>query len=718
MVNETYQIKLDTLAELKGVRQTLDGLKGISIEAKNAQKSTSSTFQNIQKSISGIPAKLGAIAAGAFALQKIGAFLADSVKEAIEAERQLSKLQNALNATNENTKENIKSFKDFASELQSASRFGDDLIISQIALAKNFGLTNQRSKDLVATAANLSAVLGSDLESSTQQLLKSLTGQLPRELKLLGPEFAKLTAEQLKSGAAIDLISQKFAGRAAADAKTLFGSVQQLGNVFSDFKEKIGDAIISTGVFQGAVQGLTSTLKQLGGLETDIERLERFKKALDRARFDAGRQIILKKQILEIETKINGEAFAKSQKEIDDFIKDSKKAIRQGFDITIQLDQEKVQSFLDGIKTVGKSSIEIAKQERDARIKLLNETFGGIDTLERLSVENKKLYADAKFRIEKDLNDKVKAENEKRAKEEADALRKRLQVFSEAQRNIGQAFAEIVQGQRSPELVGGVAAGLGQNVVKGAAGGRELLGAAAVGAGAAIGGPAGAQAAQAIAPIIQELSKGKDAAKAFVTEFLNSIPDMILGLVDGITQAAVSFVEQVPLIIERFIEGIPAVIENLINALPQVAIGFANLMPTVAIRFATSLIEQAPAIAESIIKAIGNAPRNAGKSFGKILGFDSGGQVVQRVPAGFGAGSSERFPALLGSGELVVDRSTAYKLQNFLSREERSSITQKEDGGMMDAILALANRPVIVQLEGREIARAVRGQMRSGLVMG
>jgi len=67
---------------------------------------------------------------------------------------------------------------------------------------------------------------------------------------------------------------------------------------------------------------------------------------------------------------------------------------------------------------------------------------------------------------------------------------------------------------------------------------------------------------------------------------------------------------------------------------------------------------------------------------------------------------------------LVVDRSTAYKLQNFLSREERSSITQKEDGGMMDAILALANRPVIVQLEGREIARAVRGQMRSGLVMG
>jgi len=718
MANETIQIKLDTLAELKGVRQTLDGLKSISTEAKNAQKSTSTTFQNIQKTISGIPVALGGVAAGVFTVSKAFGFLTDSIKESIQAEKEISRLRSALAGTGEDTEQNVQAFKNFASQLQSASIFTEGLILTQVTLAKTFGLTNDRSKTLVQAAADLAAVLGSDLETSTQNLLKSLTGQLPRELKLLGPEFAKLTVEQLKSGAAIDLLAQKFSGRAVADTKTLAGSLEQLKNTFAAFQEEIGKSAQETGIFTGIVQGLSQGFKIFGNIESDTEKLARLRKQLELFGSVVRDRPRIEKQIIEIETRINNEAFAKSQKEIDDFIKDSKKAIRQGFDITIQLDQDKVQSFLENIKTVGKSSIDIAKQERDARIKLLNETFGGIDTLERLSVENKKIYADAKFRIEKDLNDRVKAENEKRAKEDADALRKRLQVFSEAQRNIGQSFAEIIQGQRSPELVGGVAAGLGQNVVQGESGARNVLGAAVVGAGAAIGGPAGAQAAQAIAPIIQELSKGKDAAKAFVTEFLNSIPDMILGLVDGITQAAVSFVEQVPLIIERFIEGLPAVIENLINALPQVAIGFANLMPTVAIRFATSLVEQAPAIAESIIKAIGNAPKNAGKSFGKILGFDSGGQVVQRVLAGFGAGSSERFPALLGSGELVVDRSTAYKLQNFLSREERSSITQKEDGGMMDAILALANRPVIVQLEGREIARAVRGQMRSGLVMG
>jgi hypothetical protein len=539
---------------------------------------------------------------------------------------------------------------------------------------------------------------------------------LPRDLKLLGVDFANLTEAQLKAGAAQDLLNQKFGGRAAAEVKTLSGSYEQLKNTLSDAQEEIGKTVVSSGILQNIITSLTNATKRIAGLETDAEKLARFRKELELTG-DAARKFILNKQILEIEARVKDETFKQASAEIDEAISQSKLAARGGvIDIEVKVDQGAVAKVLADLKNVGRSAIEIAKQERDERLKILSQAFGGEDNINRLSVENRKLYADAKLRIEKDLQTKITSEQNKAAKDQDDALRKRLQVFKDASSNLGKAFSEIVSGSRNKDLLSGAALGVGQAVTQGAAGGRTLLGAGVQGVGTAIGGPAGGEIGAAIAPIIQELSKGKEAAKAFVTEFLNSIPDMILGLVEGIGAAAQAFSEQIPVIIDRFIEGLPRVISSLAESMPRVAVALSIQMPLVAVNFATSLISQAPKIAEAIIKAIGNAPGGAVKGVGKILGFAEGGSFVQRVPAGKGNGTSERQFALLGSGELVVSQTLSNRLDNFLANNEQPSSGESAPEGLMEKLDALINRPVVVNIDGREVFRAVRRQDRAGMV--
>jgi len=721
MADETLTVELRTLAKLDGIKSAIDGLKDVQKEGSKAQQGLSGAFSGFQKSLSGIPSALGAVAAGFVSIRAVAGFLSDSVSEAVAAEKTLNRLTVALEATGEASARNVQDFQTFAQGLQSVTRFGDELILEQVALAKNFGLTNEAAKSLVKSAADLAAVTGKDLNAATEDLLKSLTGQLPRDLKLLGIDFANLTEAQLKAGAAQDLLNQKFGGRAAAEVKTLSGSYEQFKNTLSDAQEEIGKTVVSSGILQNIIISLTNATKRIAGLETDAEKLARFRKELELTG-DAARKFILNKQILEIEAKVKTDTFKQAAAEVDEAISQSKLAARGGgIEIEVKVDQGAVAKVLADLKNVGRSAVEIAKQERDERLKILAQAFGGEDNINRLSVENRKLYADAKFRIEKDLQTKITSEQQKAGKEQDDALRKRLQIFKEASSNLGKSFSEIFTSAKSGKginnsLLSGTALGVGKAITEGAAGGRTLLGAGVQGVGTALGGPAGGEIGAAIAPIIQELSKGKEAAKAFVTEFLNSIPDMILGLVEGIGAAAQAFSEQIPVIIDRFIEGLPRVITSLAESMPRVAVALSVQMPLVAVNFATSLISEAPKIAEAIIKAIGNAPGQAIGGVGKILGFAEGGSFVQRVPAGKGNGTSERQFALLGSGELVVSQTLSNRLDNFLANNEQADGGGSAPEGLMEKLDALINRPVVVNIDGREVFRAVRRQERAGMV--
>jgi hypothetical protein len=170
-------------------------------------------------------------------------FAKESIKAYSEQEDALNKLGQALRASGDFSEEAIADFSDFATELQRTSKFGDEVVLSQLALAKALGATNTKAKEIVQAAAELSAVFGGSLEENVAKLGKTLSGEIGRLGQLI-PQLKELTAEQLRAGEAAAIINQRFSGSAASELDTYTGSIIASSNAFSDLQEEIGSVLV------------------------------------------------------------------------------------------------------------------------------------------------------------------------------------------------------------------------------------------------------------------------------------------------------------------------------------------------------------------------------------------------------------------------------------------------------------------------------------------
>lgn len=221
-----------------------------------------------------------------FALSAVKDFAVESIKAAQEQENALNNLSVALKRTGEFTEQAVSDFAAFASELQATTIYGDELILSQLALAKSFGASNEQAKDLVKAAANLSATFGGSLEDNVEKLGKTLQGNAGRLGQYIGA-IGNLRESQLKAGDAIDIVNEKFAGAAQAQTATFTGTITQLSNAVSDLQEELGGLVtgsdlvkgglgVLTGLFQELTQGFTdsriaSELQKNGFVDTESE---------------------------------------------------------------------------------------------------------------------------------------------------------------------------------------------------------------------------------------------------------------------------------------------------------------------------------------------------------------------------------------------------------------------------------------------------------------
>ncbi len=151
----------------------------------------------------------------------------------------INQLNTSLRLAGSFSEEASRGFQDFASAIQQTSTFGDEVILQQAALARNFTKTNEEAKKLTKAAVELSAATGMTLEGSVRNLGKTfsgLTGELGESL----PGVKNLTAEALKSGAALDFVLERFGGAAQAQLNTFSGALQASENAFGDLLEEIG----------------------------------------------------------------------------------------------------------------------------------------------------------------------------------------------------------------------------------------------------------------------------------------------------------------------------------------------------------------------------------------------------------------------------------------------------------------------------------------------
>ena len=214
------------------------GLKATSA-LKTAFNETGGAAAGFAGKMESVATNGGAVAAGITAAILAAKKYIETLKQANEAYKVQEKAESALQKAAENNpylnRESVQRLKDYASEIQSASNFGDEGTIDVMAQLAASGRSESEIMKLVAAAADYAAAKHISLESAVQNLNKSYGG-LAGELGELFPEVKALTAEQLKNGEAVDIIAQKYKGFAkeAADSGT------QAKNAFGDFMESIG----------------------------------------------------------------------------------------------------------------------------------------------------------------------------------------------------------------------------------------------------------------------------------------------------------------------------------------------------------------------------------------------------------------------------------------------------------------------------------------------
>ena len=235
MANEIVVLKLEV--DSSG---NIKGFKGLEDKAeKSGKKSGDNYSDGFERGLSGI-LKAGAKIAGALTAVIGTISFAKSIKNAQIQEDAINSLNSALLITGKFSKETSLGIQAFASELQAASKFGDELILENAALIQS--LANLDSKGLkraTQASADFASALNIDLRTASSLVGKALTGQTSALTRYgIQVEKGKTQAETLAN--VLGGLESKFGGSALSKINTFSGAVAQTSNTFGDLLEEIG----------------------------------------------------------------------------------------------------------------------------------------------------------------------------------------------------------------------------------------------------------------------------------------------------------------------------------------------------------------------------------------------------------------------------------------------------------------------------------------------
>lgn len=178
----------------------------------------------------------------------------ESIKAYQKQEQAEAKLNATLKATNGIVGISASAMRQFASEMQRATTFGDEEIINAEALMTTFTkVGRQVFPEAIRSAADMSATFGQDLQQSIIQLGTALNDPIAGigRLQRIGISFTDSQKESIKTYISqnkvmdaqrviLDEIARELGGTAEAMAATASGSLKQLGNLMTDIAERSG----------------------------------------------------------------------------------------------------------------------------------------------------------------------------------------------------------------------------------------------------------------------------------------------------------------------------------------------------------------------------------------------------------------------------------------------------------------------------------------------
>jgi hypothetical protein len=228
---ENRTLKLGLLAD------TSNFVKGL----HKAEKSTQTFSGKVAKygKMAALGLATAGVAAGALAI-KIGI---DSVKAAIDDQKQQAILANQLKQTTHATNAQVSAVEDWITKMQFAYGVSDSqlrpALASLVRVTKDVG----KAQELTNLAMDISAGTGKDLEAVSTALSKAYNGNLGA-LKKLGIPLSDAIVKSKDFNQAQVVLAETFRGAAATSAATYAGQMKILSERVSEFKEGIGAKLL------------------------------------------------------------------------------------------------------------------------------------------------------------------------------------------------------------------------------------------------------------------------------------------------------------------------------------------------------------------------------------------------------------------------------------------------------------------------------------------
>lgn len=628
--------------------ETRDALKQVDNFTKQTEKQTR-TIANGFKA-------LGVVAAGAvavFASRKVVNAISNQIKAANQYEDNLSQLNNSLRLAGTFSEQASRDFEQFASTIQRTTRFGDDAALKTLELATNFGLSGDRAKQFTEAAAELAQVTGQSLEGAARQLSQTLTGQAGTLARNVAG-VRELTAEQLKSGAAIDLLIDRFGGTALAATKTFAGAQDQLAKAQGDVTKQLGFLITQNPIIIKAIDLLAKGFAKLSDFIEDNR--DRFIELTNRGLLAVLRQVPRFIRVIGGISKVFNTIFKAQSAFIVSWLKGWRmildiKVIRSGLELYQQAFTFLFSSILDGIATLLSGFSKIPGASRvfealgfsieDATLSLFQLSSqiqsvpdgafadgltSGLDMMIE-TAESARETTTSLFDGFADGADKI-------ANFADEAVKSLENLDKTAQKTFdtpGGIVIEATGDPTSPDFVGPPKPADTKTVAK--IFGKEI--------------DVDASLKKFGGELLRGLQRGGDGAVDFVSAlggaaadfFLPGIGSMVSEFIQFATQDPEvireqinAFVDALPEVIDAFVEGVPVIVEALVERADDIAVALTEaVVIKLPIALTRAAVEGARVFIENVIREVGKAfeflsrfGKNFEEGFGRFISALSG----------------------------------------------------------------------------------------------
>ena len=241
MASADYSVGTKVTADVsnfeKGMNKAEKSLKGFSDKLANSidrlgKKGLIGSVANVTLAMQGLTKSFNTVI-------KFAKDVGNAINECTEAYKGQIIAERALDTAIQNNPfisgASSKALKQFASDMQKVSNYGDEELIPMMTNLVSLGRTETETMQIMSVAMDMSAGMGISLDSAITQLNATLNGNIGR-LGQQNRELKDLTDEELKQGKAIEILGEKFKGLSSATADTS----KQLQNIKGDFKEALG----------------------------------------------------------------------------------------------------------------------------------------------------------------------------------------------------------------------------------------------------------------------------------------------------------------------------------------------------------------------------------------------------------------------------------------------------------------------------------------------